>query len=78
MSTPSDTEISSGPTPGATPLSPEDVRGLSPGSIYGRDVQAVAQDLDVDIEKGLSMAEAANRLDTYGPNKLAEIGRAHV
>ncbi len=72
MSTPSDTEISSGPTPGATPLSPEDVRGLSPGSIYGRDVQAVAQDLDVDIEKGLSMAEAASRLDTYGPNKLAE------
>ena len=72
MSTPSDTEISSGPTPGASPLSPEDVRGLSPGSIYGRDVQAVAQDLDVDIEKGLSMAEAASRLDTYGPNKLAE------
>lgn len=45
---------------------------LSPRNIYGRDVSEVAQQLDVDIAKGLSADEAAKRLNTYGPNKLEE------
>jgi Ca2+-transporting ATPase len=55
-----------------SPLSPEDVRGLPPRSIYGRDIQAVAGNLDVDIKRGLNTADAASRLETYGPNKLSE------
>ena len=51
---------------------PEKQGGLSPMSIYGRDASAVAQHLDVDIDKGLTQEEAARRLKTYGPNKLAE------
>lgn len=55
-----------------SPLSPDDLRGLSPRCIYGRDAQLVAADFSVDIEKGLSSSEAASRLKAYGPNKLAE------
>ena len=45
---------------------------MLPRNIYGNDVFKVAKALDVDIEKGLTKAEAANRLETFGPNKLAE------
>jgi P-type Ca2+ transporter type 2C len=38
---------------------------------HGKDVSAVAQDLDVDPDRGLSAGEAAERLRTLGPNKLA-------
>ena len=60
------------PPPKSTSPTPEKQGGLSPQSIYGRDVSAVAQHLDVDIDKGLTKEEAARRLKTYGPNKLAE------
>ena len=55
-----------------TPLSAEEVRALTPRSIYGRDVDAIARNLDADLDKGLTAAEAADRLKTYGANKLAE------
>jgi Ca2+-transporting ATPase len=45
---------------------------LSPASIYGRELQAVARDLEVDIGQGLSMVEAKGRYAAFGPNKLAE------
>ena len=35
------------------------------------DVRAVTQDLDVDPDRGLNAGEAAERLRTQGPNKLA-------
>ena len=54
MSTILDTGSVTTSSSAATPLSPEQVRGLSPRNIYGRDVQAVAKDLNVDIEKGLT------------------------
>lgn len=72
MSTAVDAEAVRTSSSAASPLSPEEVRRLSPRSIYGRDVEAVAQDLDVNIEEGLTTAEAESRLKTYGPNKLAE------
>lgn len=72
MSTAVDNEAVRTSSSAASPLSPEEVRRLSPRSIYGRDVRAVAQDLDVDIEEGLTTAEAESRHKTYGPNKLAE------
>ncbi len=50
----------------------EEAQNLSPRNIYGNDISEVAKTLDVDIEKGLTKAEAANRLKTFGPNKLAE------
>jgi Ca2+-transporting ATPase len=72
MSTALEAEPVTTPTKAASPLSPEEVRGLEPRNIYGRDLQALVRDLDVDIEQGLSTEEAASRLKTYGPNKLAE------
>ena len=60
------------PPPESTSPTPEKQGGLSPKSIYGRDVSAVAQHLDVEIDKGLTREEAARRLKTYGPNMLAE------
>jgi Ca2+-transporting ATPase len=41
---------------------------------YQLDAKAVAESLDVDIEKGLSSAEAKNRLERFGPNELVERG----
>jgi Ca2+-transporting ATPase len=38
---------------------------------HGMTVAEVAENLDVRPEQGLSAAEAANRLQTYGPNQLA-------
>ena len=38
---------------------------------YGMDVRAVTKDLDVDPDRGLTASEAAERLRTHGPNKLA-------
>ena len=35
------------------------------------DAQTVAQSLGVDLNTGLSQAEAKRRLDKYGPNELA-------
>ena len=40
-------------------------------SWYGMDVASVATQLGVDPARGLSAAEAADRLRTHGPNKLA-------
>ncbi len=48
------------------------MRQLSPDSICSREVQELAKELDVDIESGLSTAEAASRLETHGKNELAE------
>ena len=39
---------------------------------YSIEASAVAQQLGVEPERGLSAAEAAERLRTHGPNKLAE------
>jgi Ca2+-transporting ATPase len=39
---------------------------------HGRDVASVASRLDVDVEQGLSTAEAQSRLESNGPNRLAE------
>ncbi|MEJ2385967.1 MAG: cation-translocating P-type ATPase [Chromatiaceae bacterium] len=50
--------------------------GLTPQLVYGRDGRAVAKDLGVDLDLGLSAGEAASRLRTYGPNKLAEAKKA--
>lgn len=44
----------------------------SPKVIYGRDVEPISQDLKSDLDKGLSSQEAAQRLETYGLNKLVE------
>jgi Ca2+-transporting ATPase len=44
--------------------------------VYAQDAQAVADDLGVDSARGLSAAEAASRLKTYGANKLAEAKKA--
>jgi P-type Ca2+ transporter type 2C len=38
---------------------------------HGIDTRAVTQQLEVDPDRGLSAGEAAERLRTYGPNKLA-------
>ena len=40
-------------------------------SWYGMDARAVTQQLEVDPDRGLSAGEAAERLRTHGPNKLA-------
>jgi len=72
MSATSEASIAPSPSISAAPPSSETARGLSPKSIYGRDIQDVARDFDVDIEQGLTSTEAANRLEVYGPNKLAE------
>ena len=45
----------------------------SPKAIYGRDVEPIAQDLKSDLHKGLTSQEAAQRLETYGLNKLVEM-----
>lgn len=38
---------------------------------YAQSAAAVAQQLNVDPAKGLSSAEAQQRLQQHGPNKLA-------
>ena len=45
---------------------------LSPRQVYARDVQAVGQALGVEVETGLTAAEAARRLESVGPNRLSE------
>ncbi|MGI9326379.1 MAG: cation-translocating P-type ATPase, partial [Pseudomonadales bacterium] len=55
---------------------PDDRFGLSPKNIYGRGTQEVAQELNVDIDSGLTSAEAASRLKTYGPNQLSAAQKA--
>ena len=54
---------------GGTPTAQAGTTGPAPYSIEG---SAVAQQLGVEPERGLSAAEAAERLRTGGPNKLAE------
>jgi Ca2+-transporting ATPase len=49
---------------------------LLPGNVYRRSIQALSDDLNVDVAAGLSSAEAAGRLDSHGPNKLAEAKKA--
>jgi Ca2+-transporting ATPase len=44
----------------------------SASDIYGRGIAAIAGDLEVDVEEGLASSEAARRLETHGPNQLAE------
>ncbi|MFC1665700.1 cation-transporting P-type ATPase [Pseudomonadota bacterium] len=56
----------------ATVSSSDDTLDRSLRSIYGRDVGAVAQGLNVDIDQGLTLAEVESRLEIYGPNKLAK------
>ncbi|QDU39987.1 Calcium-transporting ATPase 1 [Maioricimonas rarisocia] len=41
---------------------------------YSRDIEDVLSDLGSDPEQGLSEAEAAERLEKYGPNELIETG----
>ncbi len=53
-------------------LTPDEVRKLEPAELYGRETAEIAADLGVSIDTGLSQAEAKARLETYGPNKLAE------
>ncbi len=40
-------------------------------SWHGMDAAAVTKQLDVDPDRGLTAGEAAERLRTHGPNKLA-------
>jgi Ca2+-transporting ATPase len=47
------------------------VAGDTRTTYYGRSVSDVAQALNVDPNQGLSRAEAASRLASQGPNKLA-------
>ena len=37
---------------------------------YNYDLESMSSKCDVDIEKGLSSAEAQKRLEHYGPNEL--------
>ena len=39
---------------------------------WGRKLSEVAEELKVDVDKGLTAEEAAERLNTYGPNEPAE------
>ncbi len=48
----------------------------TPQRIYGRDASVVAADLGVDPDRGLSSAEAASRLQRFGPNQLVESAKA--
>src|SRR5512134_2088078 len=43
----------------------------APPAWHAADAAAVAQDLGVQVERGLSPDEARSRLETYGPNRLA-------
>ena len=49
----------------------EAATAAQPGrSWYGTDAQTVAQELDVEVERGLSADEARRRLESHGPNRL--------
>jgi Ca2+-transporting ATPase len=50
--------------------------GTAPEAIYGQDTSAVAAGLGVELDLGLSGAEAADRLKRFGPNRLAEAAKA--
>jgi Ca2+-transporting ATPase len=54
------------------PLTPDQVRALEPSRIFSRTGSALAADLGVSIERGLSESDAKARLASFGPNKLAE------
>ncbi|WP_217702723.1 cation-transporting P-type ATPase, partial [Nocardioides guangzhouensis] len=43
--------------------------GVRPGSPAGLDALAVAEELGVDVARGLSADEAARRLAEHGPNQ---------
>ena len=49
-----------------------DEQSSSASNSYLEDVKSVAVALDTNLDEGLSASEAANRLQTYGSNKLAE------
>src|SRR5689334_18858961 len=53
----------------AAPTAPEDQPDRAWYELTGDDVAAA---LNVDPSQGLSSAEAASRLESYGPNKFAE------
>ncbi len=63
MTTPTAQAISDPPKP------PE-----SHSSWHITDADACTQTLDVDLQSGLSSAEAARRLEQYGPNELTDTG----
>jgi Ca2+-transporting ATPase len=48
------------------------VPGTSDGTWYARSGEEVASAMGVDPARGLSAAEAATRLEQYGPNRFAE------
>jgi Ca2+-transporting ATPase len=50
--------------------------GTAREAIYGQDTSAVAAGLGVELDRGLSGAEAADRLKRFGPNRLAEAAKA--
>jgi len=50
--------------------------GSLPGNVYRRSIQALSDVLNMNVAAGLSSAEAARRLDSHGPNKLAETKKA--
>jgi Ca2+-transporting ATPase len=64
--------MSKSPDASSRSQSPAGAPTASSGSAYGRDVEAVASDLGVDINQGLASAEAGRRLEAHGPNQLAE------
>lgn len=45
---------------------------------FNKSTEQVLQELDIDLEQGLTSEEAARRLEQYGPNKLAEKKRKSV
>jgi len=46
-------------------------QSTDPPAWYSEDADAVLTALAVDADQGLAVAEAAQRLSTYGPNQLA-------
>ncbi len=55
-----------------TALKPRSKPDDSPSNSYGRGIEAIAGDLEVDVERGLASSDALRRLEIHGPNQLAE------
>src|SRR5438309_1759692 len=56
----------------STQTAPAPVDGPAPPPWYALSLADVAEGLDIDAHAGLSAAEAAARLQRYGPNRFAE------
>ena len=50
----------------------EDVSVSAPLKIHEKSIDTVAKELQTDLAKGISSAEAAARFEKYGPNELEQ------